>query len=353
MIEEAVMSNRKKCALDLTTQLFVGRLPTPADELMSACPHTDAIDIRTDRKEHSGANRHIKIGDKVARIDPTGQSHLHSERLADLIQEKSSICHDLRQYLTVLLANIEFLYEADSAHGNKEDIYSEIKDASEQMTDLIDSLRVLGSDGGTINPVLANLQETAKRALGAVKSRFPWRQRPIKMITRGAMVGKFDARKLERVFFNLLLNACEATTRRGNINVEIASNKEQFQIRVCDDGSGVPAGIRHTLFEPAVTAAKSNGCGFGLAVVKKIINEHQGSVEVESTSELGTVILVKLPRVHQNRCRQMSIARLSSTKTKLPFHSDDAEECPRNKNDPRQLSTQNAAHPQQKMKRES
>jgi signal transduction histidine kinase len=328
MIEEAVMSNRKKSALDLTAQLFVGRLTTPADELMSAFPHTDAIDIRTDRKANSGANRRIEIEDTVLRVDPTGQSRLHPETLADLIQEKSSVCHDLRQYLTVLLANIEFLYEADSAHGNKDDIYREIKAASEQMTDLIDSLRVLGSDGATINPVLANLEETAKRALGAVNSRIPWRQRPIKVITRGAMSGRFDARKLERVFFNLLLNACEATTRRGNIGVEIVSDKEQFRIRVSDDGSGVPAGIRHSLFEPAVTAAKSNGCGFGLAVVRKIIDDHQGSVEVESTSELGTIILVKLPRVHQNRCRQKSIAHLSSTKTNLPSHSTDVRRIP-------------------------
>lgn len=321
------MSNRKKSALDPATQLFVGRL-TQADELMSAFPYTDAIETRTDKEAHSDANRHVEIEDTVLRVSPTGQSHLHPETLADFIQEKSSACHDLRQYLTVLLANIEFLYEADSAHGNKDDIYREIKAASEQMTDLIDSLRVLGSDGATINPVLANLEETAKRALGAVNSRLPWRRRPIKVITRGAMGGKFDARKLERVFFNLLLNACEATTRRGNISVEIVSDKEQFRIRVCDDGSGVPAGIRHTLFEPAVTAAKSNGCGFGLAAVRKIIDDHQGSVEVESTSELGTIILVKLPRVHQNRCRQKSIAHLLSTKTSLPSHSNDIRGIP-------------------------
>ncbi len=46
------MSNRKKSALDLTTQLFVGRLTTQADELMSAFPHTDAIDIRADTEAH-------------------------------------------------------------------------------------------------------------------------------------------------------------------------------------------------------------------------------------------------------------------------------------------------------------
>ena len=57
VIKEAVMSNRKKSALDLTTQLFVGRLTTPADELMSAFPHTDPIDIRTDRDAQIDTSR--------------------------------------------------------------------------------------------------------------------------------------------------------------------------------------------------------------------------------------------------------------------------------------------------------
>jgi hypothetical protein len=68
---------------------------------------------------HSGANRHIEIEDTVLRVDPTGQSHLPPETQADFIQEKSAAYHDLRQYLTVLLANIEFLYEADSGHGKR------------------------------------------------------------------------------------------------------------------------------------------------------------------------------------------------------------------------------------------
>jgi signal transduction histidine kinase len=286
---EAVMINRKKSALAPATQVVVGRQRTQAHRSMSALPHADAIDIREGREALGGANRRVK-----------SEETRHAERLTDLIHEKSSVCHDLRQYLSVLVANIEFLYEADSADLDKEDIYREVKLASEQMTDLIDSLQAFGSDGTTIKPVLANLDQTVKRALDAIKSRHLLRERAIRVVTRGAMGGTFDARKLERVFFNLVLNACEATTTKGNITVEIVSDREQFRTRICDDGSGVPAGIRHTLFEPAVSAAKSDGRGFGLAVVKKIIDDHEGSVEVESTSELGTVILVKLPRVHPN-----------------------------------------------------
>lgn len=269
------MINREKSTLATTTQVVVGRQRTQTHRSMPALPQADAIDVCDDSESPGGANWQVKIEETV-----------HAERLAGLIHENSSVCHDLRHYLSVLVANIEFLYKADSADLDRDDIYREIKIASEQMA--------------TIKPVLANLEQTVKRALDAVKSRHFLPGRAIRVVTRGAMGGKFDARKLERVFFNLVLNACEATTTKGNITVEIVSDREQFRIRICDDGSGVLVGIRDTLFEPAVSAAKSNGRGFGLAVVKKIIDDHEGSVEVESTSELGTVILVKLPRVHPN-----------------------------------------------------
>lgn len=325
------MSNRKTCAVDPTAQVIVRRLRTHADRSTSLLPHADTFNVREDRKALSSASRQVKIEETVLPVGPTKellgqvclpqnaivgsplkfstqgkqlfesqQSRLHAERLADLIDAARSVSHDLRQYLAVLLANIEFLCETDSAHPDKDEIHREIRVASEQMIDLIDSLRALGSDGTTITPIMANLKETVRRALDAVNSRYPYRQRSVKVITRGAMSGRFDARKLERVFFNLVLNACEATTTKGNITVEVVSDKGQFRIRVCDDGSGVPAGIRHTLFEPTVSAANSNGHGFGLAVVKKIIDDHKGAVGVESTSESGTVIWVTLPRVHAN-----------------------------------------------------
>jgi signal transduction histidine kinase len=220
-----------------------------------------------------------------------------------MLQAASCISHDLRNYLAVLLANTEFLYEHNSAHLDKDDIYREIKIASEQMTELIDSLRTLGAESASITPAVANLEDTVKRALDAVEARHPLQHRSIKVIAHGEMSGEFDARKLERVFFNLVLNACEATTAEGTVTVEIVSHEKQFDIRVCDTGLGIPPSIRHTLFEPAVSATKTNNSGFGLAIVKRIVSDHGGSVEVECTSELGTVILVNLPRcVRSGRC---------------------------------------------------
>jgi signal transduction histidine kinase len=297
-VKEGVMSNRRNPVLDPISQVSASRLKTRANGIMSAFPDAAAVGAREVRTAFESASRRANLEQTALPVGPIGQSHLHA-RLADLIHANSSVCHDLRQYLTVLIANIEFLYEADSAHLDKQEIYRELKVASEQMTDLIDSLRALGSNGAAIKPVPGNLEEIAKRALDAVKSRHPLRHRPVELVTRGAMGGTFDARKLERVFFNLVLNAFEVTTNKGKITVEIVSDKEQFRIRVRDDGSGVPTEIRRNLFEPAVSTTKSNGRGFGLVVVKKIINDHAGSVEVESTSKLGTVMLVRLPRVQR------------------------------------------------------
>jgi hypothetical protein len=143
------MCNRRKSVLDPTTQVLFGRFRTQAEGLMSAFPHAEAVNVCEVRTAPDIAGRQVSLEEAGLLVGPTGQSHPHADRLADLIHAKSAVCHDLRQYLTVLVANIEFLYEADSAHLDKDDIYREIKVASEQMTDLIDSL---GGSAATARP---------------------------------------------------------------------------------------------------------------------------------------------------------------------------------------------------------
>jgi signal transduction histidine kinase len=102
------------------------------------------------------------------------------------------------------------------------------------------------------------------------------------------------------VFFNLILNACEASgDRECTVTVNARIAREHFEVRVCDNGSGIAPTIRDTLFDPFVSSGKPNGTGMGLAIVAKIVQDHGGSVSVECTSQAGTVVLVKLPRAAQ------------------------------------------------------
>jgi signal transduction histidine kinase len=112
----------------------------------------------------------------------------------------------------------------------------------------------------------------------------------------GSSIGWFDPKKLERALFNLLLNACESVTgNTGRIDIDLAEIPGGVEIRVADNGHGIPESIRGKLFEPFVSYGKENGTGLGLTVVQKIVQDHGGDVAVEKTSNEGTVFRLVLP----------------------------------------------------------
>jgi signal transduction histidine kinase len=219
------------------------------------------------------------------------------ERVAAFGRAARSISHDLRHYLAAVVANAEFLYEAEKLKLNRDEIYSEIKTASEQITDLLDSLRELSREEASISPRPSAIDQTIRHAVDAARTRSEMRTRAVSVRTSGEMTGMFDPQKIERAFFNLVLNACEASAQtQAGIEIDIRSLAGLFEIRVTDHGPGVPRPIRSTLFEPFVSYGKSNGTGLGLAIVNKVIHDHGGSVAVEQTSRSGTTFLVRLPR---------------------------------------------------------
>jgi signal transduction histidine kinase len=225
------------------------------------------------------------------------RQQIETERIAALGRAASSISHDLRHYLAAVVANAEFLYEAEALKLDKSEIYQEIKTASTQMTDLIDSLRELAHQRTAISPEPTDLEQVIRRAIEGVQVRPEFRNRVISLHAPSDMEGMFDPRKLERAFFNLVLNACEATLGEGRVTVDVQTRSDSFEIRVADQGPGVPENVRGRMFDPFVSSGKPNGTGLGLAIVSKIVGDHGGSVSVERTSETGTVMLVKLPRV--------------------------------------------------------
>ena len=225
------------------------------------------------------------------------QRRFATERIAAFGRAASSISHDLRHYLAAVVANAEFLYEAEKLKLNRDEIYGEIKTASEQMTDLLDSLRELSREEGSISPKPASIDQAIRHAVDAVRARTEMRVRPIHVRTSGEMTGTFDPQKIERAFFNLVLNACEASAQPQNeIEIDVRSSTEIFEIRVTDHGPGIPSEIHNTLFDPFISFGKANGTGLGLAIVNKVIHDHRGSVMVEESSPTGTTFLVKMPR---------------------------------------------------------
>jgi PAS domain S-box-containing protein len=103
-----------------------------------------------------------------------------------------------------------------------------------------------------------------------------------------------DAELLKDAFLNLLLNAAEAMSGAGEIQVQVEVVGDRVQVVVRDPGPGIPADVLDRVFEPFVTT-KSRGAGLGLAIVKSQVEAHGGDIVVACPASGGTVMTVLLP----------------------------------------------------------
>jgi signal transduction histidine kinase len=249
----------------------------------------------------------MRRGDEVAELarafdrmrnslQHTQQNLIEAERLATIGRMASSISHDLRHSLAAIVANAEFLCESRLSCEQREELYGEVRGAVDRMTELIDSLLEFSRTRESLHPTYGSLRTTAERAVNALRSNPEFLRGRGKVRISGGAEGWFDHRKLERALLNLLLNACQAIPAdTGGIDVTIRELEAAVEIKVSDNGRGIPAAIRNTLFDPFVSQGKENGTGLGLTVVQKIVQDHGGEVVVESSSDQGTVFRINLP----------------------------------------------------------
>ena len=130
-------------------------------------------------------------------------------------------------------------------------------------------------------------------------------------------VGKFplaeadiDARSLESAIYNLLLNACQAatcSTQVPEVKIHLAEVGERIYITILDNGPGIPASVRRTLFDPFVTAEKPNGTGLGLTLARRTAEEHGGGVCLDESNPEGTMFTLSL-----TKNRSLALEGLSS-----------------------------------------
>ncbi len=105
-----------------------------------------------------------------------------------------------------------------------------------------------------------------------------------------------DAGGIQQILVALIINAIEATSPGGKITIATDCRTERIRVSVADDGRGIPADVLPHIFEPFFST-KVKSTGLGLSVVYGIVEQHGGTIQVDSTVNQGTTFTVFLPRV--------------------------------------------------------
>ena len=224
---------------------------------------------------------------------------IEAERMAAIGMMACSISHDMRHSLAVIHANAEFLERRDRSASERVDLLLEIQEAVLAMTARIDSLLQFGSNGRNNPPIPVCVSLVLEKAIAAVKSHPDGRNVPISVEKVPPVEAGIDARDLESAIYNLLLNACQAatcSTHAPEVMVRLTEVDEQICVTISDNGPGIPASVRKTLFDPFVTAGKSNGTGLGLTLARRIAEEHGGSVRLVESNRGRTVFTLSLTK---------------------------------------------------------
>lgn len=234
-------------------------------------------------------------------IQQKNQALLESERLATIGRMASSVSHDLRHYLAAVYANSEFLASGRLSEEERGEIFGDIRAAVHGTTDMIESLLIFSRSGESVRRSYELISTLLDGAIALVRSH-PDADGVIfttHYSEASATMANVDGKQMERAFYNLLLNACQAAKLSGTspaVTVFLDAQEKHLLVRVIDNGPGVPDGIRQSLFEPFVSEGKQKGTGLGLTLAHTIASEHGGELILASSRPGETVFQILIPR---------------------------------------------------------
>ena len=232
------------------------------------------------------ANRQLKEAEAAMR---------RSERLAALGQLSAGLAHELRNPLGTMKTSAEMLAKQvepgnEVAREMADFISSEVDRTNSLVTRFLDFARPLA-----LRLEKSDLADVIDHAVtGIEKHSPPLNVAVYKNYSPDIPPFLFDGQLMERVIYNLLLNAAQASPPGGSITVKTRQIGDTVEIAVIDRGSGIDPKHMENIFNPFFTT-KSSGVGLGLAIVSKIVDEHGGKVSVESESGAGSVFRIYLP----------------------------------------------------------
>lgn len=201
------------------------------------------------------------------------------EQLALLGQTAAAVAHEVRNPLGAMKLFTSLLAKDLKDNAGSREIVSEMDRCICSIEHVVSNILQFAKDSPvSLGPV--SLKSIVQQAISQFKTEG---REGIEFETsfegREFVLG--NEHSLRQVLHNLILNAQQALRGKGRIAVSTVETAEGLELRIRDNGPGIPKGIEDRLFEPFVTS-KSEGTGLGLAIVRKIVDQHGGVIRARN-----------------------------------------------------------------------
>ena len=228
------------------------------------------------------------------------------ERISIMGWLSTAIVHDLRNPLGTVFAGAEMLMELDPASPNFKRLAANIYRAAGRMRELLTDLAD-ASYRDKRTPEMCKIRDIVSSATEAALPAAEQQSVQILNDMPGGIEIPLERSRMERVFFNLIANAVEAMPNGGKVRISARKAENCMLIAVEDTGPGIPVGIRDRLFDPFVTAGKSQGLGLGLALSRETVLDHGGDMWTEPAAGARFVVRLPLPTKAGIKCSVKSV----------------------------------------------
>lgn len=237
------------------------------------------------------------------------------DKLTSLGELAAGIAHEIKNPLAGIAGAIQIISKAHEEESPHHYIFNEVLAQVNRLDSFVNGLLKFARPGQT-NFSVVNLGTIIDKALFVGASQLNDKDITItKNLQEDHPSIQGDADQLQQVFLNILLNAIDATDTKGEISIETywkfysgttptpdrlcshpgcETSAGQLTIAITDNGTGIAPGNLESIFNPFHTT-KSNGTGLGLSISQRIIEQHSGSISVESTPDQGATFSVHLP----------------------------------------------------------
>jgi two-component system NtrC family sensor kinase len=230
---------------------------------------------------------------------------IQSEKLAAVGQLAAGVAHEINNPLTSILANAQMLIE--DLPEDREDLQQSARlieaaglKATQVVKNLLGSVRKEDFD---FEPV--DLNDSIQSALMLLSHEFLSRQITVQF-QRDSEMPQIVASEnyLQSAWINLIMNSIEAIEGEGGeIRIATKFDGSNFLVKISDNGKGIPAEYLNQIFEPFFTTKKKNdkGTGLGLSLVRRVVQSHNGQIQVESEEGHGTSFTIILPKEQKGK----------------------------------------------------